>query len=100
MALGSPRALQKRLCRPQQWHAVIITSREPQDAAPSFKLLTMTAAASKDSTGSKDLNVQAFQKSLTAEATKRYGGNVTDNASDAKKESALTFDELAGDEER
>ena len=69
----------------------MISVKENEMEPPSFKLLTITAAASKDSKGNKDLNIEAFESSLSREVLNRYGGNITDNANDAKKESRDTF---------
>ena len=72
-------------------HAVMITVREKDSDPPSFKLLTISASASKDSKGNKKMNQEVFNQKLRPLTMYHYGGNMTDNANDTKKESRDTF---------
>ena len=76
----------------------MISAKTQENEAPSFKLLTISTAASKDSKGNRELNKEIIEARLSRETIKHYGGNVTDHASDAQKESRKTFDLLLSDE--
>ena len=66
-------------------HAVMISAKTQENEAPSFKLLTISTAASKDSKGNRELNKEIIEARLSPETIKHYGGNVTDHTSDAQK---------------
>ena len=61
----------------------MISAKTKDDEAPSFKLLTISSAASKDSKGNKELNKEIIENRLSPEIIKHYGGNMTDHAGDA-----------------
>jgi hypothetical protein len=59
---------------------------------PCIRLLTASAAASKDSDGNAALNYSAATECLSSGVCALYAGAVTDNASDALNETEKTFD--------
>jgi hypothetical protein len=58
---------------------------------PCIRLLTASAAASKDSDGDAALNYSAATECLSSSVCALYAGGVTDNASDALNETEKTF---------
>ena len=78
-------------------HAVMYSCRENDNVPPAFKVLTVSTSASKDSKSNAKLNCDTMKSSFTPNIIKHYGGNVSDNATDAKKESRVTFATLVGD---
>ena len=75
-------------------HALMISFQEEASKSPSYKVLTVSAAASKDSKGNTELNVSKIKESLSPKVIGCYGGNASDHASDARKESRDTFTQL------
>ena len=79
-------------------HVCLITdcrsSTEHGHPSPNFRFLTGGVAATKTSEGNSDLNVQVFLNMLPYNALSHFGGGTTDNASDAKKETRLTFQKI------
>ena len=75
-------------------HALMIFFQEEESKSPSYKVLTVSAAASKDSKGNTELNVYKIKESLSPKVIGCYGGNASDHASDARKESRDTFTQL------
>jgi hypothetical protein len=73
-------------------HAALMSALEGDE--PCFKLLTTMVAASKDSDGNSRLNVRTIMNMLPLYAVAHYGGNVSDNASNAMPEGTLTFQRL------
>ena len=78
-------------------HALMISFQEGSDEEPSFKLLSVSASASKDSKGNTRSNVAHMQEHLSAAVLGHCGGNSSDHASDARKESKETFKQLLGE---
>lgn len=78
-------------------HAVVIGAMDVGDKDPCFKFLTVSAGKSKDAKGNAELNKMGFENELGKDTMKHYGGNITDNADTAKKESRDTFDLLLDD---
>ena len=72
-------------------HAVMISYQESDNESPSFKVLTVSSSGAKDSKGNSNLNVEAFRSVLSNKIIDHYGGNASDHASDARKESRITF---------
>jgi hypothetical protein len=70
-------------------HAALMSALEGDK--PCFKLLTTMVAALKNSDGNSRLNVCTIMNMLPLHAVVRYGGNVSNNASGAMLEGALTF---------
>ena len=73
-------------------HALMI--QEEASKSPSYKVLTVSAAASKDSKGITELNVHKIKESLSPNIIGCYGGNASDCANDSRKESRDTFTQL------
>ena len=70
-------------------HAALMSALEGD--GPCFKLLTTSVAGSKDSDGNSKLNVSTILNMLPLNVVAHYGGNVSDNASDAMLEGEKTF---------
>ena len=79
-------------------HALMISFQEEATESPSHKVLTVSAAASKGSKGNTELNVNKIKASLSSKIIVCYGGNASDHANDARKESRDTFTQLLADD--
>ena len=75
-------------------HAVHMSDIHDEEGTPCYKLITTSAAVTKDSAGNSDLNYEMLLEKLPPEILAHYGGNVSDHASDALKEGRVTFEKL------
>jgi len=79
-------------------HVVIMTAHVGEatdvDAKPGFRLLSDAATKAKNSSGNSNANVETMEENLDMEIMSHFGGGTTDNASDAKKEVVVTFDDI------
>ena len=78
-------------------HAAIRTAEEVEGdmqrwgyPTPVFRFMTIGVTA-KGSVPNSDLNVSTMQKTVGVKIAAHYGGNVSDNATDAISEGVLTF---------
>ena len=76
----------------------MISFQEQANESPSYKVLTVSAAASKGSKGNTELNVNKIKTSLSSKIIGCYDGNASDHVSDARKESRDTFTQLLADD--
>ena len=74
-------------------HAVHMSAID-DDGNPCYKLITTSAAVTKDSDGNSNLNYKMLIEKLPPEILSHYGGNVSDHASDALKEGRMTFEKV------
>jgi hypothetical protein len=79
-------------------HVVIMSARVGEaidvDAKPGFWLLSDAATKAKNSSGNSNANIETMEENLDMEIMSYFGGGTTDNASGAKKEVVVTFDNI------
>ena len=74
-------------------HAVHMSAID-DDGNPCYKLITTSAAVTKDSAGNSNLNYDMLLEKLPPDILAHYGGNVSDHVSDALKEGRMTFEKV------
>ena len=74
-------------------HAVHMSAID-DDGNPCYKLITTSAAVTKDSAGNSNPNHEMLLEKLPPDILAHYGGNVSDHASDALKEGRMTFEKV------
>eukprot|EP00978_Attheya_sp_CCMP212_P020213 scaffold57562_cov32-Attheya_sp.AAC.1 len=84
-------------------HVLLMTahksSEDPENesdlACPCYRFVTASESPSKDSGGNSQLNVDSLMNYVNnVEVLARFGGSVTDNASDAMLEGSKTFESI------
>ena len=75
------------------------SSEDPENesdlACPCYRFVTASESPSKDSGGNSQLNVELLVNYVNnMEVLARFGGSMTDNASDAMLEDSKTFESI------